>query len=101
MSRLDSLYIRMLHVGLIVLRQAVDSGCSEWIRIEIELLHNIPSLLGEKSPYRHLYFWKEERIRYSEWVADYGSPEVQSRMRTYYEPIWEEMEPLIIRYCAD
>ena len=93
MSELDRLYARLMQVGFLVLRQAIDSENADWIRAEIELLHNIPSLLGEENFERHRYFWTHERDQYLNWLLSHGSAEARSRMRTYYEPLWKEMEP--------
>ena len=96
MSELDRLYARFLQLGFLVLNQAVEAGDQDWIRAELELLHNVPSLLGEGNAERHRYFWAEERAHYLEWLASHGSEEARSRMRTYYEPLWEQMEPLVL-----
>jgi hypothetical protein len=98
MTRLESLYAEMLGVGLLVLRQAVESGNRDWINAEFELLHNVPSLIGEDNKERHRYFWFKERARYVDWVGVPGRDEARSRMRTYYEPIWSEMEPVVTQF---
>ena len=91
----DSYYAQLLHRGFLVLRQAIDSGSKEWIHAEMEHLHNIPSLIGEANINRHRYYWDQERRAYTGWIQEHGSDEAHSRMRTYYEPIWEEMiEPM-------
>jgi hypothetical protein len=102
MNELDRLYAQLMQVGLLVLRQAFESGDQAWTRAEIELLHNIPSLLGEEKIDRHRYFWSQERDHYLDWLSANGSVEARSRMRTYYEPIWKEMEPLVaqLKQCA-
>lgn len=97
MSELDHLYARLLQVGFIVLNQAIDSGDQDWVRAEVELLHNVPSLLGEDNSERHRYFWDQERTHYIEWAQASGPEEARTRMRTYYEPIWRELEPLIMQ----
>ena len=78
-----------------MLKQAVESGIQDWIDAEIELLHNLPSLMGEGNKKRHRYFWYKERTHYIEWVSRSGPEKARSRMRTYYEPIWNEMEHLV------
>lgn len=95
MNELDRLYARLLQVGFIVLDQAIESGDQDWVRAEVEFLHNIPSLLGEENSERHRYFWNEERSHYIDWVSTRGPEEAQSRLRTYYEPIWSELQPLM------
>jgi hypothetical protein len=95
MSKLDLLYAQVLHVGFTVLRQAVESGSREWVDAEIELLHNVPSLIGEANKERHRYFWFKERTHYVGWVSAPGRERAGSGMLTFYEPVWSEMEPLI------
>ena len=95
MESLDPFYVQMLRVGFVVLRQAVDARDERWVQAEIELLHNIPSLIDESNVLRHRYFWTKERPAYVEWVSAAGRQFQRSRMRTYYEPIWREMEPVL------
>ena len=100
MNELDRLYARFLTVGFVILRQAVESNDREWIEAELELLHNIPSLIGENKVARHRYFWSQERPNYIQWVSEPGREKAQSRMLTYYKPHWEEMEPLILQLAG-
>ena len=96
MNDLDLLYGKLLSLGFVVLRQAVDSGNREWIEAEVEMLHNIPSLLGEQNVERHRYYWFTERSHYIDWTGAAGREVARSRMQTFYQPIWQEMEPLIL-----
>lgn len=93
-GELDRLYIRMLRYGLPQLQSAAYSNDTEWLRAEIELLHNIPSLVGEQNVLRHLYFWESERGAYLEWVRNRGGERLDEAM-AIYKPLWDEMEPLI------
>ena len=95
MESLDPLYAEMLHRGFIVLRQALEAKDEPWINAEIELLHNVPSLIGEANIHRHRYFWTAERDHYMAWITNSGSAQAKSRMITYYVPLWKEMEPLV------
>lgn len=97
MAKLDRLYAEMLAVGFVVLRQAAESGDRDWLEAELELLHNVPSLIGEPNVERHRYFWTQERPRHVEWASAPGRDQAKSRMLTYYQPIWDAMEPLIAR----
>lgn len=94
MESLNAFYVRLLHVGFIVLRQAVWSNDAEWSQAEVQFLHNIPSLINERNIARHRYFWLQEREAYIEWITRKGG-EPRSRMLTYYAPIWQEMEPVM------
>ena len=95
MTDLNSLYIQMLHVGMLVLRQAFCEGDMEWTGAEIELLHNIPSLINEPNTCHHDYFWSATRAHYVEVASKPGREIMKSRMNTYYEPLWRQMEPII------
>ena len=100
MAELDLLYAHLLSVGFVVMRQAVESARPDWIDAELELLHNVPSLIGETNARRHRYFWFEERAHYIDWVSKPGREQAKSRMLTYYKPIWDEMEPLVTQLPA-
>jgi hypothetical protein len=95
MEQLNRLYIQLLHVGFIVVKQAANSGDLDWVRAELEFLHNVPSLLDDPSPGRHCYFWNGERCHFLNWLEAQGSEVAKSRMRTYYMPIFTEMGPII------
>lgn len=98
---LDRLYAQLLHRGFLVMRQALDSTNQDWIDFEYELLHNVPSLIGETNVERHLYFWLQERTLYIERVSAPGREEARSRMQTYYKPLWDLMEPLFTELAPD
>jgi len=96
LSELDALYAQFLERGLMLLRLAIWSGDQVWMKAEIDLLHNVPGLLGEENIERHRYFWFQERELYVDRLTSHGAEKPLSYMRTYYEPIWEEMEPLML-----
>ncbi len=96
MEALNPLYIALLRYGLLVLRQAIYSGNNDWAKLEIEMLHNIPSLITELNIERHRYYWFTERDIYIKRISELNSDEPGSLMRIYYEPIWRKMEPLIL-----
>lgn len=100
MGELDAFYARLTTLGFLVLRQAMLSGDKEWMEAELEMLHNVPSLIGEANSNRHRYYWLSERQHYIDWATQPGREEAKSRMRTYYEPIWHEMQPLVIEVIS-
>jgi hypothetical protein len=97
---LDLLYARFLEVGFLVMRTALNSKDWDWVEAEYELLHNVPSLVGEANLERHRYFWFGERANHIDWVSAPGREEAKRRMEIYYQPIWDEMEPLITQLTA-
>lgn len=54
-------YAKLLSLGFVVLKQAAHSRNREWLEAELEMLHNVPSLLGEDNVERHRYYWFSER----------------------------------------
>jgi hypothetical protein len=95
MRDLDSYYAHLLTVGFVVMRQAAESADREWLDAEFELLHNVPSLIGEANAERHRYFWYQERTHYIQWASTPGREKAKSRMLAYYQPIWTEMAPIV------
>jgi hypothetical protein len=95
LANIDSLYTHFLTAGFISLREALDVGDLEWAKAETELLHNVPSLIGERSWGRHDYFMNEERSVYIAWVSAPGRENVKARMKTFYQPFWSELEVLV------
>jgi hypothetical protein len=95
-EELNALYNRLLLFGLVILREAIYAGNDDWAKAEVEMLHNIPSLIGEQNIERHRYFWFAERELYIEKITALGLDEPKSRMLTFYEPIWREMEPVLL-----
>jgi hypothetical protein len=100
MNELTELYARLLVLGFTILREAARSRDYKWVESELELLHNVPSLLQEPNLERHRHFWFTEREHYIQWAANAGSEQVKSRMRTYYEPLWQEMEPILLELLS-
>jgi len=95
LATLDTLYSQLLTVGFINLREASAAGNTEWIAAEIEFLHNVPSLIGEKNHHRHEYFWEKERTTYLQWTSTPGRETQRSRAHTFHDPFLKEMAPLI------
>jgi hypothetical protein len=101
MRQLDLLYAEFLKAGFVVLRMALNSKDWEWVEAEYEVLHNVPSLIGETNIERHKYFWLGERTLHMSWASKPEREEAQSRLLAYYKPIWDKMEPLITQFASD
>jgi hypothetical protein len=99
MDAINGFYLQLLHLGFIVLRQAIDAKDWEWADRERQFLHNIPSLINESNTKRHECFWIQERAMYIEW-ANHRGGEPLSRMLTYYEPTLREMEPVMQEFLS-
>ena len=95
LTDIDVLYVQFLTAGFISLRLAIDAGDLEWANAETELLHNVPSLIGESNWGRHDYFMNSERPVYITWASAPGRENVKARMQTFYYPFWREIEALV------
>lgn len=94
-DQLDALYMELLALGMIVLRQALDRANIEWAVREVEMLHNIPGLVGERNVARHRYYWLQERQAYISSIKELNNDHAMSGMETYYMPIWDEMQKIM------
>ncbi len=101
MTSIDKIYCELLHFGLLVTRIAVYSGKLEWAKREIDLLHNIPTLIGCEIKHHHQYFWDVERGVYLKWIDDTGATEAAHYVAVYYAPLWTELEPLLTAWFKD
>ena len=68
MKALDDLYCRLLTVGFIALREAAHASNDEWLKAEIELLHNVPSLVGEANVDGRI--WSRYSLRHGSPMSD-------------------------------
>jgi hypothetical protein len=95
MDDLNSLYIRLLQFGLLILRDAVYSQNTDWAKAEIEMLHNIPHLICENNLAEHHYYWFTEKKIYLNKILILNDADINTKVRAFYEPIWNKMEPII------
>ena len=73
----------------------LDLGRRDWVSAEITFLQKVPDLLGAGDINRHRDFWEHDRTQYLDWIAQEGGEFPMVLLRTYYEPIWNEMEPIM------
>lgn len=95
MEILNSIYLELLRLGLPRIQLAFYSQNKEWLRAEIEFLHNIPSLIGETNGLRHEYFWSSERALYWE-AIDELDEEIQHGSRTHYAKLLESLYDALV-----
>ena len=93
-NQLDGLYIELLRLGLLLLRQSIDSGNLDWSRQEVEHLHEVPALIGDSNPIHHCGYWNWSQGPYREWVSAQDS-DVQDSILAFYETVWTKMKPVM------
>ena len=89
MTERDSIYVQILHQGLLRIRDSAALGHLQYCAVESEHLHNVPSLIGESNEKRHLYYFSQERAHYLEHV-DRSIPGVDFTLRRY-EELWSRL----------
>ncbi|MEZ6033744.1 MAG: hypothetical protein R3C17_11660 [Planctomycetaceae bacterium] len=94
MVSLDQLYVELLRLGLILLRNAVDSGNSDWSRQEVEHLHEVPSLIGDRNRFHHLGYWDMSQGSYLDWVHR-QNVDRQNEILAFYQTVWTKMAPIM------
>lgn len=92
MTERDAHYAWLLHLGPVVVRDAIKSGDHAWAEAEAEMLHNVPSLIGETNEHRRRNFIEKEAPSCIDWVAKHGPELAQSRARSRYAPIFEKLK---------
>lgn len=100
MGELQSLYLEMLHVGFLCLQRSLEERDLGWLTVELELLHNVPRLIGDHRVEGHRYFWFGERTYYLERVVESGRDDLKRRVSVFYDPVWKQMEPLLLEWFA-
>ncbi|HZL90562.1 MAG TPA: hypothetical protein VFB96_19500 [Pirellulaceae bacterium] len=92
MTERDSIYVQILHHGLLRIRDSAALGHLEYCAVESEHLHNVPSLIGETNEERHLYYFSHERAHYLKHV-DRSIPGLDFTLRRY-EELWLRLSEL-------
>ena len=94
MESIDDSYKSILSLGLVSLREAASLGDSKRCRYEAEHLHNIPSLIGEMNPERHLYYFNQERVQFVDECRAHASatdnPDLLKNLALYV-PRWDAL----------
>jgi hypothetical protein len=94
MNTIDQIYLTILKIGLVSIREAGAAGDSKRCEYEAEHLHNIPSLIGETNGDRHLYYFNQERNRFVEAVRAHAKSTKDQNLLvnlSLYVPHWDRL----------
>lgn len=94
-KQLEAEYVQLLHHGLLIVRDCLANGQSEWAAVEVEHMHNLPSLFREANRMRHEYYFGSERSAYIERLSKLAPEFVCERVKIIYEPIWLRISNLL------
>jgi hypothetical protein len=99
MSERDQIYVQILHFGLISLRNRTNAGDIQYCAIEVEHLHEVPSLIGEMNEARHEYYLRGHRGLYLERVDQ--TKESLGFVLNRYRELWPQLEAIHSQSVAD
>ncbi|MGL4514358.1 MAG: hypothetical protein ACRCT8_14820 [Lacipirellulaceae bacterium] len=94
MNDVDRVYARILHLGLVQVRDAQRRGDEAAARAEVEYLHDLPTFLGDERDARHRWQWNVVTRAHAEWLESEASEEARKLARTLHWPNWRELERL-------
>jgi hypothetical protein len=100
-SELDALYLSLLRYGLLLIREALWRGNAEWAKAETEHLHEIPTLIGSANVHRHLDYLQRMRVVYLEFVQSADLSDLNTRVESYYRPVWKQMADFLCRHAEE
>jgi hypothetical protein len=95
MNELDRLYIELLYHGLVAIRNASVAGDLELCQAASELLHEVPSLIGEANRQRHLYQALPVRQAFLHWIARSERQDVRHLTEVWFAPLWKRIDALL------
>lgn len=84
----DRAYLDLLHQGLVFLRNYSRIGRWEFIPIESEHLHEVPTLIGEDGEGRHVYYLRGTRELYLQQLRALGDAEYLKQVSIWYSHPW-------------
>ena len=88
----DQIYIEILEVALVRIRDLALSGAFEQCAVEADHVHNLPSLVGEANEQRHVYYLQGERSLYLERLDRSSTNAKYVLVR--YAPLWTQLESI-------
>ena len=91
-------YHSILHRGLANLQNAGLPELHDYLRIEIDHLHNLPSYMRSDNVFRHAYYYCEERTFYLERVVAVPVIDVDMII-SLYTPHWDAIRASLMPYA--
>lgn len=95
---LEYCYHSILELGMENLQRATLPELHDYLRIEIEHLHNIPSYLHSDNLLRHAYYYCSERPLYLERVVETSMSNV-GFIIARYTPHWDTLRELLTPFA--
>ena len=78
-----------------ILRESCELGLPDWTKLEVEHLHNIPSLIQEDNRLRHEYYYNTERTSYLSAIEQSGHERLLRLVNIFYREPWNTIATLL------
>ena len=85
-DEMAAVYLRILELALLRIRALAGMGRSAECGIEVNHVHNLPSVLLSTDPRKEQYYWDVERPAYMQ--------QTPPDARTGFEDLWDELAGL-------
>ena len=94
-SERDETYKQILHHGMHHLQELLLRSEWELAALEVEHLHNVPSLIAEPNLERHKYYFYKEKVFYQTMLQTKGGETHKRFVKIFYEPNWKALQSLL------
>ena len=88
-------YLRILHYGLVAIREAASVGDYAWVSAESEHLHELPAIIHEPRVEIHRDYLRRFRGEFLAWVRSEQSTDRLWYVEDIYQPAWERLAALV------
>lgn len=95
MSEIDKIYLKLIMIGCVRVRNLCDLGLYDEVRAEAEHLHKIPSLIGCGIAYPHFFYLRVHRCRFVDSMNEVAVPESLEHVKSVYDSLWRKLEYMV------
>lgn len=99
-NTLSDAYLVLVTHGLEHLRRYSLPERFEYLDLEIDHLHNLPSYIGETNLYRHAYYYCTERPWYLQRLAKITTFDTSIVVARYTES-WDDIQRVLVPFSND
>ncbi len=96
MNKIDSIYLKLIMIGSIRIRNLCDLKLYDEARAEAEHLHEIPGLVGDQVCHGHFFYLRVHRMRFLEAMNAKATPESLDQIRDIYGGLWKRLEAEVL-----
>lgn len=101
MSKIDSIYLKLIMIAGVRIRNLCDLRLYDEVRIEAEHLHEIPSLISDPVCYGHFFYLRVHRKRFVDAMKTTATSESLAQIAETYESLWTQLEAEVVAVFGD